>query len=361
MCSTGQSPTLFEQKAVLLGPGTSVGIRVGQSILCYASFPGRCMKHSAKALLLLLALMGTIGTILFRRQDRKLVIAKSLEVSGISGVSHHELWRLVSDPMRQEKPEGWTRFVCFSDTHGLHNEIPRSHRPKADVLLHGGDFTNTGEPDQVKSFTSWLQDYPAKHKVVIAGNHDLTIQPDFYQRAWRRFHRRPFNSTKARAVLLDDARDWVYLEDGSTEVMGYRIYGSPWQPTFGDWAFNVERGAASRAVWSRIPQDVDILITHGPPYGIGDLCISGKRAGCKDLLEAIRNLAVPPAVSVFGHIHEGYGIANDSNTLFLNPSTCTIDYAPTNPPIVVDLPPAEELWKRRAERVAERTAQQLHR
>jgi len=258
-----------------------------------------------------------------------------------------EFWRLVVDPMRQGKPEGWTRFVCFSDTHGLHDQIPKRHRPQADVLLHGGDFTNTGEADQVKSFASWLRSYPAKHKVVIAGNHDITFQPDYYRRAWRRFHRTPFNCTQARAALLNDPSTCDYLEDKATEVMGYRIYGSPWQPKFGDWAFNLERGAACRAVWNRIPQNIDILITHTPPYGIGDLCKSGLYAGCQDLLDAIRNSAVPPTVSVFGHVHEGYGITNDSNTLFLNPSTCTVNYAPSNPPLVFDLPPAEELQKRR--------------
>ena len=65
--------------------------------------------------------------------------------------------RIVSPPFTEPKPEGWTRFVCFSDTHGLHDSIPEEHRPAADVLLHGGDFTNTGELEQVESLGKWLK------------------------------------------------------------------------------------------------------------------------------------------------------------------------------------------------------------
>eukprot|EP00927_Polykrikos_kofoidii_P052093 TRINITY_DN45866_c0_g1_i1.p1 TRINITY_DN45866_c0_g1~~TRINITY_DN45866_c0_g1_i1.p1 ORF type:complete len:309 (-),score=36.13 TRINITY_DN45866_c0_g1_i1:145-1071(-) len=248
--------------------------------------------------------------------------------------------RLVSSPFEQPKPSGWTRFVCFSDTHGLHNEIPNSNLVEADVLLHAGDFSNTGEIEQVHSFAAWLDTYPAEHKVVIAGNHETTFHPSFYKNKWKKFHRAPYDCEETRQTLIDYGC-CTYLQDEDVEVMGYRIYGSPWQPEFCDWAFNLPRGPACQRVWERIPWDIDILMTHGPPFGKGDLCDHGARVGCEDLMREIRSRAVP--VHVSGHIHEGYGAESDGTTVFINASTCTSRYQPTNLPIVFDLPPAEKL------------------
>lgn len=101
--------------------------------------------------------------------------------------------------------------------------------------------------------------------------------------------------------------------------------------------FNAPRGEACRAIWDRIPDDTDVLVTHGPPLGYGDLCRSGVRAGCYDLLRAVKE-RVRPAFHVFGHIHEGYGATTDDTTVFVNAATCSLRYKPTNPPLVFDLP-----------------------
>lgn len=247
----------------------------------------------------------------------------------------------MADPAAQSKPEGWTRFVCFSDTHGLHGAIPRQHYPEADVLLHAGDFSNTGELIQVESFAKWLRDYPATHKVVIAGNHDVTFQPEYYRRAWQRFHPQgPYECKQVRAALLQSG-SCTYLEDEMVEVAGYRIYGTPWQPEFCDWAFNLGDGDACRAMWDKIPARPHILISHGPPKGANNLTSSGIRAGCEHLLSAIWHRNVP--VSLAGHLHEGYGAVSDGVTTFINASTCTHSYRPTNPPIVFDAPPGDDL------------------
>lgn len=261
--------------------------------------------------------------------------------------------RLVEDPTRP-KPEGWTRFVCFSDTHGVHDRIPKENRVEADVLLHSGDFTNTGELEEVQSLAEWFRAYPATHKVVIAGNHDITFHEDFYKRAWKRFHKKPYDCAQVLAALGDSC---VYLEDSAAEVAGYQIYGSPWQPQFCDWAFNLYTKEETRAVWARIPpQDgllcPDVLLTHGPPRGIGDKCESGFHAGCPELLKAIRQRGVP--VNLAGHIHEGYGAVGDGVTLYVNASTCDFHYRPIQPPIVFDLPPPEELRRATARAAAER-------
>merc|ERR1712216_815150 len=106
--------------------------------------------------------------------------------------------KLVVDALQEPKLPGWTRFVCFSDTHGLHDQIPGAHRVEGDVLVHAGDFMNTGEVEQVLSFAQWLTKYPAKHKIVIAGNHDITFQPSYYHRAWSRFHKDQHDCERAR-------------------------------------------------------------------------------------------------------------------------------------------------------------------
>jgi hypothetical protein len=127
----------------------------------------------------------------------------------------------------------------------------------------------------------------------------------------------------------------VYLQDEAVEIEGLRIWGSPWQPEFLDWAFNLPRGAALREKWDRIPSGTDVLITHGPPQGVLDRVDEGRREGCADLLNAVAR--VRPRLHLFGHIHEGYGCLERDGTTFVNASICDRAYRPVNPPVVVDL------------------------
>jgi Icc-related predicted phosphoesterase len=126
------------------------------------------------------------------------------------------------------------------------------------------------------------------------------------------------------------------LEDESLELFGIKFYGTPWQPEFHRWAFNLPRGRPILDKWNLIPADTDILITHTPPVGFGDLTATGIRAGCVDLLNTIQQ-RVKPKYSIFGHIHEAYGVTSDGKTVFINASTCDINYMPNNPPIVFDI------------------------
>lgn len=206
------------------------------------------------------------------------------------------------------------RIVMISDTHGLHRRV---RIPDGDLLLHAGDLTNHGELDQVADFNDWLGTLPHRHKFVIAGNHDFC-----------------FEESDGAARLLTNA---TYLLDSGVTVEGLRIWGSPWQPWFFDWAFNLQRGPEIRAKWKLVPDATDILITHGPPRGFGDRTDSGEDAGCADLLAEIRE-RIRPRLHVFGHIHEGYGQWNDGETTFVNASTCNLDYDPVQPPIVIDWP-----------------------
>lgn len=241
---------------------------------------------------------------------------------------------VVVDPSAQPRPDKHARFVCISDTHGLHEEMAFSI-PAGDVLIHAGDFSSTGELEQVRCLERWLSRLPHAHKLVIAGNHDITFHPPFYERNWRRFHREELDCAAARAILAG-SQGVTYLEDAEVSVLGLRVYGSPWQPEFCNWAFNLPRGAPCAERWRRIPDGIDVLITHGPPAGHGDRCAgSGLHAGCEDLLHAVRRLQ--PRYHVFGHVHEGYGATSDGVTTFVNASTCDLRYRPSHAPIVFDV------------------------
>lgn len=205
------------------------------------------------------------------------------------------------------------RLVLLSDTHRMHDRIVI---PPGDILVHAGDFCGHGTREQARAFAAFLHALPHRHKVVIAGNHDrcLELEPALGRELFAKCH---------------------YLFDSGVEIEGLRFWGSPWQPWFLDWAFNLQRGPALRAKWDLIPAGIDVLVTHGPPRGILDRTYSGECVGCDDLLAAVHR--VRPKLHVFGHIHEGYGEHEEAGTRFVNASICTLSYAPTNPPIVVDL------------------------
>lgn len=205
------------------------------------------------------------------------------------------------------------RVVCISDTHTLHEGI---QLPPGDLLIHAGDLTSRGALTDVQAFATWFADQPHRHKVLIAGNHDFCFQ------------RAP---TQAEPLVAG----FHYLRDHGVEIEGLRIWGSPWQPWFHDWAFNLPRGEPLRKVWAKIPAGTDVLVTHGPPARHCDLTATGEHAGCEDLLARIQ--AIRPRLHVFGHIHEAHGVLRDEHTTFVNASICNLAYEPVQPPIVIDI------------------------
>lgn len=206
------------------------------------------------------------------------------------------------------------RLCVVADTHGLHDRIAV---PAADLVIHAGDIGMAGGPGEVADFLRWWRGLPHPHKVLVAGNHDWLFQRD---------------PAAARSLL----GDCLYLEDSLAVVLGLRIYGSPWQPSFMDWAFNLERGPEIRARWDLIPQGVDILVTHGPPLGHGDLVERGEHAGCADLLETVLD-RVKPRWHCFGHIHEGSGVSMEAGVTFVNAAVVDARYAPVNGPVVLEV------------------------
>lgn len=209
------------------------------------------------------------------------------------------------------------RLVCFSDTHMAHRGLSL---PAGDVLIHAGDATSTGTSDEVARFLAWFASQPHRHKILIAGNHDWLFQ------------RYPEMSDQ----LLAEHPGITYLEDTGVEIDGVKFWGSPWQPWYLDWAFNLPRkGARLREVWNKIPIVTDVLITHGPPFGIQDQVHGGEHLGCEEM--KIRLATVKPRVHIFGHIHDGYGVAQSKTTTYINACTSTEAYQALNRPIVLDL------------------------
>lgn len=210
------------------------------------------------------------------------------------------------------------RFVVISDTHSLHEGIDL---PAGDVLVHAGDFSLGGAPQEVEQFFAWIARQAHRHKVVIAGNHDLL------------FESAPHH---ARALVPGNV---LYLEDSGCRIEGLRIWGSPWQPFFMNWAFNLASEPERQAKWDLIPRDTDVLVTHGPPFRILDECYDGRHVGCAALAGTVRELE--PALHLFGHIHESYGRTSDpagqAGTTFVNACICDQRYRPVNPPVVVDI------------------------
>jgi len=205
------------------------------------------------------------------------------------------------------------KFICLADTHNRHNNI---EVPDGDVLLVAGDFTMMGRPKNIRKFNDFLGTLPHEFKVVIAGNHD-----------WL-FEREP---KKAQELLTN----CIYLEDSFTTISGFKIYGTPWQPDYHDWAFNLPRGLPLKKKYDLIPDDIDILITHGAPFSHGDLTIRGESTGCVDLLAAIRR--INPKYHIFGHIHEGYGVTKEGDITCINASSVDFQYKPVNPPISFEI------------------------
>lgn len=210
------------------------------------------------------------------------------------------------------------KLVAISDTHGKHDEL--GTLPDGDVLVHAGDWSMMGRLEQAAEFLHWFGNQPHAHKVLIAGNHDWIAE-------------------KGRDIFLTMIPPGVhYLEDSECEIEGIRFWGSPVQPWFHNWAFNRARGEEIARHWNLIPDDIDVLVTHGPAEGYGGLTSGGGEVGCSDLLQAIER--VRPQVHVCGHIHEDYGqwrhvYEDGSFTTLINASVVNRRYEVANAPVCV--------------------------
>lgn len=218
------------------------------------------------------------------------------------------------------------KVVLLSDTHNNHDKLDL---PACDVLIHSGDWSRHGTPEETTAFIDWFGRQQARVRVLTPGNHDLFAE------------REP----QVMAAMARE-RGVLWLLDEGADVLGLRVWASPFTPVHGSWAFQEERGAQLGARWQRIPQNLDVLITHGPPHGVCDrIARDGSHVGCESLLEVVR--ARPPRFHVFGHVHEGRGEGKLEGipTRFLNVSSFMSLRVrnPTSedmhPPVVLDLDP----------------------
>jgi len=219
------------------------------------------------------------------------------------------------------------KIACISDTHKMHKQWHENliydhwgwevnqEWNDCDILLHAGDVSSYGYKHEVQQFCKWFSSLPQIHKIFIAGNHDFFFDTNYrtYTETGKRRHHHKSTDQRDIDELLAQYSNITYLNEESTESFGLKIYGTPIQPWFHDWAFNRMRGDDIKPHWDRIPDDTDVLVVHGPPHGILDLLHPNFRdfnenpnVGCEDLLKRIKE--IKPKLVVFGHIHEGYGI-----------------------------------------------------
>lgn len=223
------------------------------------------------------------------------------------------------------------KILSISDTHGLHKLVPKNWLIPADTIVHAGDISNRGYIEEAKQFLDWFESLDYKNKIFIAGNHDWGFEthPDKIKE------------------LLENYPSVTYLQDTGVEIDGIKFWGSPQTPYFHNWAFNCARNDWDAKSYNKplishyrdmAPMDINVLITHGPPYGIGDFVPYGKgeHVGCKDLLDKIHNMP-DLKLHISGHIHCGYGERFRDGKNFINAATCDEQYQVTQTPILYEI------------------------
>lgn len=218
------------------------------------------------------------------------------------------------------------RIVALSDTHLHHRDLTV---PDGDVLVHAGDFSNRGTFGDLRDFAEWFLDQPHRHKVFTPGNHDLVCED---------------NSLSYIKTIFPGVH---VLYHETVVIDGVNFFGSPWSAEIypgSPWSFSHPKSESSdfsARLWAQIPDGVDVLITHGPPYGVLDLVASAFKGedphvGDKNLLARVRE--INPKVHIFGHIHEQGGLSDyEYQTWFYNAAICDLAYRPVNPITVIDL------------------------
>jgi Icc-related predicted phosphoesterase len=220
------------------------------------------------------------------------------------------------------------KISIISDTHNKHKHVT-GDLPGGSLLLHSGDISSMGYEHEITEFAKWYDGLNYDNKIFIAGNHDWGFQ----------------NNVDKVKEIVDFYKTITYLQDqlhtiqddNGTEV---KIWGSPWQPEFYQWAFNLQKnGEELKSKWDMIPEGIDILITHGPAWGILD-DVEGRRGehlGCELLAERIK--VIKPKIHICGHIHSGHGHYFDGHTHYFNASVLNERYLYAHTPWNIDWNP----------------------
>jgi hypothetical protein len=204
------------------------------------------------------------------------------------------------------------RLVCISDAHWCYQDIDY---PKGDVLIMAGDMGQGETEVQTRTLAAFLGTLPYKYKLYTPGNHNI------------------FEEETPAQQLFEDV-GVTYLIDRGVTIQGINIHMSPWTVPFMDWAFMKDETDLALC-YKRVPKDTDILITHGPAFGILDQCADGRHVGSVALKKAVMKLK--PKIHIVGHIHESYGIAHTQDTTTYNVSVCNANYMVCNAPTIIEL------------------------
>jgi len=238
------------------------------------------------------------------------------------------------------------RITHISDTHNKHNQL-NGLLPGGDLLIHSGDISSLGRETEVKRFVKWFNDINNyTNKVFIAGNHDMTFDREQLLRdKLAHFEGR----TEYDTECAEGKPDWLeellgihlhpnvfYLENNFIEIDQIKIWGSPITPSFGyGWAFNKDRGYDINQIWNQIPNDTDIVITHGPIHSYCDRTNrEGLNVGCEQLYHRLNE--VQPQLHFSGHIHEAYGYRQTKWGYAFNGCNCDLSYLVNNKPMTFE-------------------------
>jgi len=189
-------------------------------------------------------------------------------------------------------------------------KLPQS----GDVLIFAGDLTKQGSFSELQKTVKWIEEADFETKIVVAGNHDVTLDTDFYSQYGLYFHNQDPQSTTKCQELLDRSSSILWLKHEAAVIdlvapdgprTTFKIFGSPYSPARGNWAFGYEPDEASH-IWNKIPLDSDIVVTHTPPKYHCDEAKERRSAGCEELRKTLWR--VRPRLAICGHVHEGRGV-----------------------------------------------------
>jgi len=238
------------------------------------------------------------------------------------------------------------RITHISDTHNKHNQL-NGLLPGGDLLIHSGDISSLGRETEVKRFVKWFNDINNyTNKIFIAGNHDMTFDREQLLRdKLAHFEGRTEYDTECaegKPAWLEELLgihlhpNVFYLENNFIEIDQIKIWGSPITPSFGyGWAFNKDRGYDINQIWNQIPNDTDIVITHGPIHSYCDRTDrGGLNVGCEQLYHRLNE--VQPQLHFSGHIHEAYGYRQTKWGYAFNGCNCDLSYLVNNKPMTFE-------------------------
>jgi Icc-related predicted phosphoesterase len=198
------------------------------------------------------------------------------------------------------------RILAFSDTHGMHNRLIIPKDIDIDMVIFAGDYSGASTYLETCGFVGWFDSLKYKYKILVPGNHDYDIE------------------------YTDCTYTFINVE---RQLGSFNMFGSPYTPEFQHWNY-MKKEDELFMMYDNAPSDIDILITHGPPFGILDN-LEGLNLGSRALRDYVDR--VQPKIHIFGHIHGGFGHKKINNTDFYNVSICNEAYNPINPLTIIEV------------------------